>query len=203
MAITISGSGITSANIAADGIDGSKIADNALDSEHYTDDSIDADHLANSINTDIATGVTGGTVAAAALPRAGGTMSGNITGGDTTVSAVNLKDVGVTTNAIGSIGGGTQDIDLTAGNSVSGTVDTSTTTFTFSNPTASDELCTFSLILTNGGSQTVNFPATVDWAGGTAPTLTTAGVDILVFATIDGGTIWHGFAAALDSKTPS
>ena len=96
-----------------------------------------------------------------------------------------------------------QDIDLTAGNSVSGTVDTSTTTFTFSNPTAGDELCTFSLVLTNGGSQTVVFPASVDWAGGTAPTLTTAGVDILVFATIDGGTIWHGFAAALDSKTPS
>ena len=137
------------------------------------------------------------------LPLAGGTMTGNIVGGNTTVSAVNLKDVGVTTNAIGSIGGGTQDIDLTAGNSVSGTVDTSTTTFTFSNPTAGDELCTFSLILTNGGSQTVNFPASVDWAGGTAPTLTTAGVDILVFATIDGGTIWHGFAAALDSKTPS
>jgi len=122
---------------------------------------------------------------------------------DGTYSTINLKDCGVVTTAIGSIGGGTQDIDLTAGNSVSGTVDTSTTTFTFSNPTASDELCTFSLILTNGGSQTVNFPASVDWAGGTAPTLTTAGVDILVFATIDGGTIWHGFAAALDSKTPS
>ena len=122
---------------------------------------------------------------------------------DGTISAVNLKDFGYVTNAIGSIGGGTQDINLTLGNSVSGTVDTSTTTFTFSNPTASDELCAFALTLTNGGSQTVNFPATVDWAGGTAPTLTTAGVDILVFATIDGGTIWHGFAAALDSKTPS
>ena len=72
---------------------------------------------------------------------------------------------------------------MTAGNSVSGTVDTSTTTFTFSNPTASDELCAFSLVLINGGSQTVNWPGTVDWAGGTAPTLTTAGVDILVFAT--------------------
>mgnify|MGYP003154355818 FL=1 len=122
---------------------------------------------------------------------------------DGTYSTINLKDCGVVTNAIGSIGGGTQDIDLTAGNSVSGTVDTSTTTFTFSNPTAGDELCTFSLILTNGGSQTVNFPASVDWAGGTAPTLTTAGVDILVFATIDGGTIWHGQPFSLDSKTPS
>ena len=122
---------------------------------------------------------------------------------DGTISAVNLKDFGYVTNAIGSIGGGTQDINLTLGNSVSGTVDTSTTTFTFSNPTASDELCAFALTLTNGGSQTVNFPATVDWAGGTAPTLTTAGVDILVFATLDGGTIWHGQTFSLDSKSPS
>jgi len=122
---------------------------------------------------------------------------------DGTYSTINLKDCGVVTNAIGSIGGGTQDIDLTAGNSVSGTVDTSTTTFTFSNPTAGDELCSFVLTLTNGGSQTVNFPASVDWAGGSAPTLTTAGVDILVFATIDGGTIWHGQTFSLDSKTPS
>jgi len=122
---------------------------------------------------------------------------------DGTYSTINLKDCGVVTTAIGSIGGGTQDIDLTAGNSVSGTVDTSTTTFTFSNPTASDELCTFSLVLTNGGSQTVNWPAAVDWEGGTAPTLTTAGVDILVFTTIDGGTIWHGQTFSLDSKTPS
>ena len=122
---------------------------------------------------------------------------------DGTYSTINLKDFGYVTNAIGSIGGGTQDIDLTAGNSVSGTVDTSTTTFTFSNPTAGDELCAFALTLTNGGSQTVNFPASVDWEGGTAPTLTTAGVDILVFTTIDGGTIWHGQTFSLDSKTPS
>ena len=130
-----------------------------------------------------------------------GTAAG-ITAG-TTVTDIVLRDIGFTTNAIGSIGGGTQDIDLTAGNSVSGTVDTSTTTFTFSNPTASDELCMFSLILTNGGSQTVNFPSSVDWEGGTAPTLTAAGVDLLVFATIDGGTIWHGQVMSLDSKSPS
>ncbi len=141
-----------------------------------------------------ATSFAGSGASLTALPAA------QVTG---TMSGVNFKDVGLTTNAIGSIGGGTQDIDLTLGNSVSGTVDTSTTTFTFSNPTASDELCVFTLVLTNGGSQTVNFPAAVDWAGGTAPTLTTAGVDILVFATLDGGTIWHGQTFSLDSKTPT
>ena len=46
MAITISGTGITSAQLAADGIDGSKIADDSVDSEHLAADSIDAEHYA-------------------------------------------------------------------------------------------------------------------------------------------------------------
>ncbi len=119
---------------------------------------------------------------------------------DNTLQRANLLDYGEITNAIGSIGGGTQDIDLTLGNVVTGTVDTSTTTFTFSNPTASDEGCSFTLILTNGGSQTVNWPASVDWAGGTPPTLTSAGVDVLTFITVDGGTTWYGFPAGLDMQ---
>lgn len=126
------------------------------------------------------------------------TLSGEISGADQTVTRVNLKDYGEITNAIGSTGGGTQDIDLTLGNSVSATVDTSANTFTFSNPTASDELCGFTLMLTNGGSQTVNWPASVNWAGASAPTLTTSGVDCLVFWTIDGGTIWNGAVVGLD-----
>ena len=108
-----------------------------------------------------------------------------------------VKDYAETVNAIGSIGGGTQDIDLKLGNVVTGTVDTSTTTFTFSAPPTSGIATSFTLFLTNGGSQTVNWPASVDWAGGTAPTLTTSGVDILTFTTVDAGTIWYGFAAGL------
>lgn len=109
-----------------------------------------------------------------------------------------LKDYGEVTNALGDLGGGTDAIDLTAGNSVSATVSTSTQTFTFTNPTAGDELCAFSLMLTNGGSQTVNWPGTVDWASATAPTLTASGVDCLVFWTVDGGTIWNGSTVALN-----
>ena len=111
-----------------------------------------------------------------------------------------FKDYGEVVNAIGATGGGTQDIDLTLGNVVSATVDTSANTFTFSNPSATGRCCSFTLILTNGGSQTVNWPASVDWAGGTAPTLTTSGVDILEFFTVDAGTNWYGFAAGLDMQ---
>lgn len=128
------------------------------------------------------------------------TASGQLSMADNLLSRPQLLDYSEDVNAIGSIGGGTQDIDLVSGNVVTGTVDTSETTFTFSNPPTSGDAGSFTLILTNGGSQTVNWPASVDWAGGTAPTLTAAGVDILVFTTIDAGTTWYGFAAALDAQ---
>ena len=111
-----------------------------------------------------------------------------------------IEAYGENVNAIGSTGGGTQDIDLANGNVVTATVDTSANTFTFSNPPTSGKCGSFTLILTNGGSQTVNWPAAVDWAGGTAPTLTTAGIDVLTFTTVDAGTIWYGFLAGADMK---
>jgi hypothetical protein len=131
-------------------------------------------------------------------------MTTKITGDNlvasSTLNDILLKDYGEVTNALGDLGGGTDNIDLTLGNSVSATVSTAAQTFTFTNPTASDEGTGFTLVLTNGGSQTVNWPASVDWSAATAPTLTVAGVDILIFWTIDGGTIWHGMAASLGSS---
>jgi hypothetical protein len=141
------------------------------------------------------TNVTGlppaGVVGTAAILGAN-TFTGTQNFADNTAQRLNLLDYAEVTNAIGSTGGGTQDIDLTLGNSVTATVDTSANTFTFSNPTATDELCGFTLILTNGGSQTVTWPASVDWPAATAPTLTAAGVDKLVFETVDGGITWTG-----------
>ena len=129
---------------------------------------------------------------------AGTTLSGAVDGGAQVISNPVVKDYGETVNIIGGTGGGTQDIDITAGNVVTATVDTSTNTFTFSNPSVTGVSCSFTLILTNGGSQTVNWPATVDWAAATAPTLTAAGVDVLTFMTVDAGAIWYGFAGGLD-----
>ena len=121
------------------------------------------------------------------------TLAGAITGADQTVTAINLKDYGEVTNALGAISGATA-IDLNAGNSVTISDVTGTTTFTFSNPTASDELCGFTLGITNGSDETINWPASVDWAGGSAPTLSGTGgsTDWLVFWTVNGGTLWNG-----------
>ena len=143
---------------------------------------------------EIGAGVAHGTTAAIAIDSAADmVLGGYIDFQDEQAIRPYLKDYAEVVNAIGGTGGGTQDIDLTAGNVVTATVDTSTNTFTFSNPSASGRSCSFTLILTNGGSQTVNWPSSVDWEGGTAPTLTSSGVDILSFMTVDAGTRWYGF----------
>ena len=93
------------------------------------------------------------------------------------------------------------DIDLSAGNYFTKTI-SGTTTFTVSNVATSGDVAAFILVLTNAGAYTVNYFSGVTWAGGTAPTLTASGVDILGFFTIDGGTTWRGLVLAKDIKAP-
>jgi hypothetical protein len=52
------------------------------------------------------------------------------------------------------------------------------------------------LIWTQDSSdRTIAWPASVDWAGGSAPDVTSgaAKIDIYTFFTLDEGTIWYGF----------
>jgi len=91
------------------------------------------------------------------------------------------------------------DINLSLGNYFTRTI-SGTTTFTVSNVATSGDVAAFILVLTNGGSATVNFFSGVTWAGGVAPTLTAAGIDVLGFFTINGGTTWRGLVLALDIK---
>lgn len=119
---------------------------------------------------------------------------------DNAITRPEFTDYAETVNVIGDTGGGSDAIDISLGNVVTATVSTGEQTFTFTSPSASGKSCSFTLLLTNGGSQTVNWPAAVDWAGGSAPTLTASGVDVLTFLTVDGGTIWYGFAGGLDMK---
>ncbi len=125
-------------------------------------------------------------------------LDANVTAAKVATDAVTPVKIKSTVNAIGAIGGGTQDIDLDDGRTASATVDTATTTFTFSNPKATGNADAFDLYLTDGGSQTVNWPASVGWAGDSVPSLTASGLDHLIFTTIDGGTTWNGYVAGLD-----
>lgn len=74
------------------------------------------------------------------------------------------------------------------------------TTFTVSNTAASGLSTSFILDLTNGGSAAITWWAGVKWAGGTAPTLTSSGRDVLGFFTHNGGTTWTGLLLGKDVK---
>ena len=109
-----------------------------------------------------------------------------------------LKDYAEKLNALGSVSG-TTDIDLEDGNVVTAQI-TGNTTFTFSNPPASNG-GGFTLVLTNGGSSTVTWPSSVDWDGSFgAPTLTSSGRDVLTFVNPDGGAIWYGVLVSQDAQ---
>jgi hypothetical protein len=93
----------------------------------------------------------------------------------------------------------TTTLDLAVANFFSAEVSGSTT-WVFANPPVSTVAAGFIIELTNGGDYTNTWPSSVDWPGGTAPTLTTAGVDVLVFITDDGGSVWRGVQSMKDSK---
>lgn len=135
-------------------------------------------------------------------PTIGGntTIEGSLSMGDNEVIRPKIKDYGETVSAHGNTSTA-ETVDLENGNVHTATLDANCA-FTFSNPPASGTAGSFTLILTQDttGSRTVTWPASVDWAGGTAPTLSTGAndVDVLTFLTTDGGTTWLGFSAGLD-----
>ena len=91
-------------------------------------------------------------------------------------------------------------IDCRDGNVFAHTM-TENTTFTFSNPPSSGTAYGFTLkLVQDATARTVTWPASVDWVGAVAPTISTDSgeVDILVFFTHDGGTTWYGFTAGQD-----
>ena len=117
---------------------------------------------------------------------------------DGVVQRPEMKDYSETKSALAAAA--TVDIDLTTGNVFTITPDQNTT-FTFSNPSPTGKSCAFTLIWTQDSSdRTIAWPASVDWAGGSAPDVTSgaAKIDVYTFFTLDEGTIWYGFQAGAD-----
>lgn len=126
--------------------------------------------------------------------------------GTTNASAVVTSDSdGVVTFADGisekleTLSGTTPTIDLHTSTNFTHTL-SGNTTYTFSNPAATNSVSAFTLKVVQDASAsgyTVTWPATVDWPNATAPTLTATAnaVDIFVFITIDNGTTYYGFTA--------
>ena len=82
---------------------------------------------------------------------------------------------------------------------------TENVTYTFSNPASSGKVSSFVLKIkqdASGSGYTVTFPSSVDFVGGTAPTLTATAnaIDTFVIFTTDGGTIYNLLVAGQDIK---
>lgn len=107
-----------------------------------------------------------------------------------------VRDKNRVAKNLGTLTGGTVDLDLNLADMFYGTITTAETTFTFSNfaPTGTHNI--FELKLTNPGNQVLNFPATVTWAVD-APIPTAVGQDTFIFESIDGGvTLVDGYISA-------
>lgn len=90
-------------------------------------------------------------------------------------------------------------IDVQAADMFTKTV-TAPVTFSVANVPPVGEVSSFILEITNGGAFAVTWFANIRWTGGTLPTLSAAGVDIIGFYSRDGGATWRGFMMSADSK---
>ena len=88
--------------------------------------------------------------------------------------------------------GGSYAINLSNGNNFRRQFN-GAATITITNPPTSPIAFGFTLVVVNAGAYAITWPASVDWAGGSAPILTGSGTDVLVFYTYDGGTTYYGF----------
>jgi len=222
-ALTIAANAVGASELADDAVDTNAVADDAItaaklasnavvDASIATGAAIDATKIANgtvsstefqyintlssNAQTQISATVT---VANAALPKAGGTMSGETIFADQLVTRPEIKDYSETYNA--SSGSGTVDLDISTGNVFQHTASGGNVTFTFSNPPASGKAGSFTLKwIQDSSDRTITWPASVDWAGGSAPDVTSgsAKVDMYVFTTFDAGTTWYGFQSGAD-----
>lgn len=108
-----------------------------------------------------------------------------------------LKDYSIQGEILGVVSANAT-LDLANANFFSATANANLT-FSFANASAANTLSGAVLALTNGGAFTIGWD-NVAWSSGSAPTLTSAGLDILVFVSYDGGANWNGMPASLDSQ---
>lgn len=68
-------------------------------------------------------------------------------------------------------------------------------TIVIANTPATGQAAMFILELTNGGAFAITWPAAVKWPGGTPPSFSPSGVDLISFASRDGGSNWRATAS--------
>lgn len=151
---------------------------------------------AQTLATTVSTGnvLEDGTVAYSEVSGTPTLPTGDIVGTSDTQTLTNKTITAVKYNeSVGTITGSTLDFDT--GNVFNHSI-SANTTYVFSNPPASGTAFGFTLKVAVTGTVTITWPASVDWAGGTAPDAPASGeTDVYAFYTTDGGTTYYGFLA--------
>ena len=149
---------------------------------------------------EIGVGSAHGTTAGITMDTAADmTLGGYINFQDEQAIRPEIKDYSETYNA--STGNGTITLDISTGNVFQHTASGGNVTFAFSNPSASGKACSITLKwIQDSSDRTITWPGAVDWAGGSAPSVTSGSgkVDIYTLITLDAGTTWYGFQAGAD-----
>lgn len=130
------------------------------------------------------------------MPKSGGTFTGTVAFGRNEVQQAKLKDYSeaLITNAAAA---GAVTLDIANGNvfdiTLSGAV-----TLTFSNPAASGQACSFTLLVRQGTTAyAITWPSSVKWPGDVIPDISAISkTSVLTFLTVNGGNRWYGFLAA-------
>ncbi len=116
-------------------------------------------------------------------------------GGDMTLNdGLYEKSVAITSSS------GTATLDAQSATHFTHTL-SENVTYTFSNPATAGYVTTFTLSVTQDSTtRTITWPATVKWASGSAPVVSTGSgqIDIFVFISYDGGTNYYGFVSGQD-----
>ena len=135
-------------------------------------------------------------------PKGTGKVNVGILSATGTISGT-LKGVKVTLSGLGTLTTGTTTIDLATAQVFTATIPAANTiTIAFSNAPAAGQSQVVLLRLTNAGSGTIVWPASTKFTGGTAPTLTASGVDVLGVYYDDTTTTYMVFVIGLNVKVP-
>ena len=178
-------SGVAADNLGANSISGLELQDNSVLQNTIKDQAVTSAKLDTTLSITNAT-ITNTTIT---------TLNTAVTN----VVVFNANNV-----TLGEVGS-SATINLAQGTFFSAN-QTDNCTWTFSNPPTSDKATGFILELTSGGGNTrdaytTTWPASVKWPENEAPELTKGenAVDVLVFVTDDGGTIYRGVRSMANS----